>query len=341
MLSADVFMKKRFEKLLDCAPILGADLFSTLLESDRETVVSHSGYLQLRKGGILFAPGEKAKHFFYLLEGHIRVFKKDSDDREDEVAHFAPGDVIGDFDFARSAAYDACAQATEDSCLIMFPSYGHSMEQFAVETPHTVSKILLCAIEMMTSRIKSTRKILMENMSWVHELHRKAYEDPGTGLWKQTFLADEINRILEEPTALILLKPDRFKILVDSRGHEAGDEAMIRIALILKNITRRLGRGWPLRFKSNETGLLINKCGALEAETLAETVYESVAAIAPVPAAGGIPAFPFTGAVTWGVWPVDDKTWESLLQGSNKLLLDTWKTGGNKVVHYTAELSNE
>jgi len=334
-------MKKRFEKLLDCSPILKADLFSTLLEKDRETVVSHSGFLQLRKGAVLFAPGEQANHFFYLLEGTVRVFKKSSDDREEEVASFAPGDVIGDFDFARSAAYDACAQAMEDSCLIMFPSFGHSMEQFATETPHTVSKIFLSAIEMMTRRIKTTRKILMENMSWVHELHRKAYEDPGTGLWKQVFLADEINRILEEPTALILLKPDRFKILVDSRGHEAGDEAMIRIALVLKNITRRLGRGWPLRFKSNETGLLISKCGVLEAEALANTLHESIAAIPSVPAQGDNPVFSFTGTVAWGVWPNDDRTWDSLLHGANRVLLDTWRAGGNRVVHYKTEQQHE
>ena len=333
-------IKKRYERILDCSPILKAELFSSLLESDQETVISHSGFLQLRKGGILFAPGEMAKHFFFLLEGSIRVYKTGPDEKEDEVARFAQGDVIGDFDFARSAAYDACAQAEEDSCLIMFPSFGHTMEQFALETPHTVSRIMLAAIEMMTTRIKSTRKILMENMSWVHELHRKAYEDPGTGLWKQTFLTDEINRILEEPTALILLKPDRFKILVDSRGHSAGDEAMIRIAMILKNMTRRLGRGWPLRFKSNETGLLINKCSSSETETLAEVLRDSVAALPPVPGQGEIPSFSFSGTVVWGVWPKDEKTWEYLFNGSNKILLDSWKAGGSRVVHYSRNLVN-
>jgi len=45
--------------------------------------------------------------------------------------------------------------------------------------------------------------------------------------------------------------------------------------------------------------------------------------------------------VIWGVWPNDDKTWESLLHGSNKLLLDTWKLGGDRVVHYAAETQNE
>jgi diguanylate cyclase (GGDEF)-like protein len=250
------------------------------------------------------------------------------------MASFTPGDTIGDFDFARRTSYDACAQAVEDSVLIMFPGYGLTMESFALEEPHTISRIFLSAIIMMTGRIKSTQKLIVENMSWVQELHRRAYEDPGTGLWKQSFLTDEINRILEDPTALIMLKPDRFKTLVDSRGHGAGDEAMVRIAAVLRNISRRFGRGWPLRFKSNEVGILINKCSLPQAEKIAGDLQKSIAALEPVPARGDIPVFPFSAVVIYSVWPKDDSAWESLFQGSYDLLMDTWRNGGNRVLHH-------
>ena len=328
------------QNILDCSAILKADLFSTLLEGEHRSVVSHSSLLQLRKGGILFRAGEKASHFFLVIEGGIRIYKTGSDEIDNEVARFASGDVIGDFDFARGADYDACAEATEDSYLIMFPGYGLTLEQFALEVPHLVSKILLSSIDMMTNRIKKTRKLIMENMTWVQEIQRKAYEDPGTGLWKQTFLSDEINRILEEPSALLLLKPDRFKILVDSRGHDAGDEAMVRIALILKNITRRLGRGWPLRFKSNETGLFINKCDLSEAKMLAENLHKAIAELPAVAPLGNIPAFQFTGTIVWGVWPQDEIVWDSLLQGSLEMLLDSWRAGGDRVVHFVKKNTN-
>jgi diguanylate cyclase (GGDEF)-like protein len=319
---------------LDVSPILKADFFSTLLKGEYSLVLSRSSLLQLRKNALLFSPGRKAEHFYMLLEGIIRVYKPRGDGGEDEMARFTPGDTIGDFDFARSADYDAFAEASEDSVLIMFPGFGLTMEQFALEFPHPISKILLNSIVMMTSRIKSTHKIIVENMSWVQELHRRAYEDPATGLWKQTFLADEINRILEDPMAIIMLKPDRFKILVDSRGHGAGDEAMVHIAMALKNITRRIGRGWPLRFKSNETGILINKCTSSQAEAYAGELLKLINAIPPVPAQDDIPAFSFSGTMAWGVWPSDDIAWESLFQGTYSLLLDTWRAGGNRVVHY-------
>jgi diguanylate cyclase (GGDEF)-like protein len=319
---------------VDTSPIQNSELFSNLLPKEIDFVVSHSGVLQLRAGGNLFGPGEKAEHFYMLVKGSIRVFKPRSDGGEDEMASFTPGDTIGDFDFARRASYDACAQAVEDSLLIMFPGYGLTMESFALEEPHTISRIFLSAIVMMTGRIKSTQKLIVENMSWVQELHRRAYEDPGTGLWKQSFLTDEINRILEDPTALIMLKPDRFKTLVDSRGHGAGDEAMVRIATVLRNITRRFGRGWPLRFKSNEVGILINKCSLPQAEKIAGDLQKSIAALEPVAAQGDIPAFPFTAAVVYSVWPMDDSVWESLFKGSYDCLLDAWRDGGNRVLHY-------
>lgn len=320
--------------LFDPSPIKKAELFSSLLERELEFVCRRSGFLQLRQGGRLFSAGEKAERFYMLMDGSVRVFKPRSDGGEDELARFAQGDTIGDFDFARRAEYDAYAEAVEDSILVMFPGYGLNMEICVREAPQTVARIYLGAILMLTSRIKTTQKIILENMSWVQELHRRAYEDPGTGLLKQTFLTDEINTILEVPTALIMAKPDRFKALVDSRGHGAGDEAMVRIALVLKNITRRIGRGWPMRFKSNEVGIVINKCGATLAEKICRELASAIAALKPVPAQGDIPAFQFSATVAYAIWPEDSPAWESLFSGNYTLLLDTWRGGGNKLVRY-------
>jgi diguanylate cyclase (GGDEF)-like protein len=227
----------------------------------------------------------------------------------------------------------------------MFPGFGLTMDMFALEAPIIISRLLLNSAAMVTARIKSTRKLILESMSWVQELHRKAYEDPGTGLWNRSFLTDEINRLLEEPTVLIMLKPDRFKILVDANGHEAGDEAMIKIAAILKNITRKIGRGWAIRFKSNETGILINRCDPAMAESLAHSLSETIAAIPPVSLgqADGLAQgeresnFTFSGSIAWGIWPDDNESWDSLLEGIYKLLMDTWKAGGKTITRFKRE----
>jgi len=319
----------------DLSAILKSDLFSDFLPKEEKVIVKRTEILLIRKGKLLFSPGEDAEHFYLLLEGAVRVFKQNEGGvaglmREDEIARFAPGDIIGDFDFARAADYDAYAEALEDSKLLMFPEFGLTMENFAMEEPYIIARVLLNSAAMVTARIKATRKLIFESAYWVQELHRKIHEDPSTGLWKQTFLSEEINRILEKPTAIILLKPDRFKVLVDNLGHSAGDEAMIKIAAVLKGITRR-----ALRFKSNETGILVNKCDITEAKALANVLAEAVAALPHVPM--GEDDFYFTGTIAWGIWPADNKSWDSLFKGTYKLLMDTWKEGGNKVVRYRKE----
>ena len=322
---------KNFQKeTADLYLVLKSELFSTLLPEERQKVIEMTSLSLLKKGGLLFTPGKKALQFYILLKGHIRVFKQHKGSGNEEIARFAPGDIIGDFDFARSAEYDAHAEALEDSSLIVFPGNGLSMEKLTLEAPDIASRILLNCVVMVTERIKATRKIIIESAYWVKELYRKAYEDSSTGLWRQAFLTDEINRILVEPMALILLKPDRFKIMVDELGHDAGDVAMVKIAKILKSITRKLDRGWALRFKSNETGILIDNCNAAQGEAVALSLSKAIAALPPVPLSGG--DFSFTGSIAWGIWPVDDKSWNSLFDNTYDLLMDTWKAGGKKVV---------
>jgi len=318
----------------DSTLITKTELFNNLGHEEINFVVLHSGLLSLSKEALLFSAGEKANHFYILIEGAIRVYKNRSDGGEDEMARFTSCDTIGDFDFARGASYDACAEASEDSKLVEFPCNGYTIDSLAKEEPRLVCRILLNAILLMTGRIKSTQKLILEKMPWVQELHRRVYEDSGTGLLKQSLINDEIINVLNDHAALIMLKPDRFKTLVDSRGHSAGDEAMIRIAIILKNITRQLGHGWPLRFKSNETGLIINNCDYYYAEKITKELYNTIATMEPVPASGDIPAFHFSVTISWAVWEKDGINWESLFNGNYAALLDAWRAGGERIIHY-------
>jgi len=323
---------------IDPALIQKVELFSSLNANEIDFVISHSAIINLPKDAFLFSSGEKASRFYILTSGEIRVFNKREDGGEEEMARFTAGDTIGDFDFARGAEYDAHAEAAKDSALIVFPGAGLTMESLAHEDPHSVCSILLNAIIMMTGRITSTHRLILNNMSWVQELYRRAYEDPGTGLWKQILIKDEIINALNGSAALIMLKPDRFKTLVDSRGHSAGDEAMIRIAIILKNITRQIGRGWAMRFKSNEVGLIINDCNVKQAEEIAHELSEFINDMDSVPPKDNIPEFIFSATISWAVWPNDEQEWDALFNGNYSSLLDNWKDGGDRIIHYSKRI---
>jgi diguanylate cyclase (GGDEF)-like protein len=313
-----------------------SSLFSGLLADDEKYILSRVSHFQLRKGAQLFKIGDLAEHFYFIIKGSIRVFRNKSEGGMEDIAIFTAQDLLGEFDFARHARYDAHAVALEDTELICFPALGLTLEDLQREKPDTVSRILLRSLTMISSRLRSTQKLISENTTWVQELRRRAYEDPGTGLWNRAFLEEEIRRELQTPTALLLMKPDRFKILVDSLGHSAGDEAMMGIAGILKSLVRQFGRGWALRLKSNEVGLCLPRCGLESARIMAQKLWSAIAELPPVPARDNFPGFTFSATVVYGVWPDMAEDWDFLVQHQYAYMLEQWQAGGNRVVPFSA-----
>ncbi len=309
-----------------------AEIFSSLLDDDLAYAASRVGILRLSKGQRLFEAGQKASRFYVIRSGGIRVFRPRPDGGEDDMALFASGDVLGDFDFARGAEYDAGAEAVEDTELVVFPRMDLTFDDLARERPDAAARLLLRSLAMISGRLRATHKLISENAPWVRELHRQAYEDPGTGLWSKAFLDEELPRYLVSPTALVLIKPDRFKILVDSRGHAAGDEAMARIAAVLQSSVRALGRGWAIRVRSNETAVVVPGCPRETAAELARSVADGIADLEPVPAARGVPFFEFTASVVHSVWPRDGDDWKELFQRSQECLMAVWGEGGRRIL---------
>ena len=309
-----------------------AEIFSALLDDDLAYAASRSGLIRLAKGQRLFKAGQKAARFYVVRSGGIRVFRPRPDGGEDEMALFASGDALGDFDFARGAEYDASAEAVETTELVVFPAPHLSIDDLARERPDAAARLLLRSLAMISGRLRATHKLISENAPWVRELHRQAYEDPGTGLWSKAFVDEELPRYLVSPTALIMIKPDRFKILVDSRGHAAGDEAMSRIATVLQSSVRALGKGWAVRVRSNETAVIAPGCGRGVAEELARSIAEKVADLEPVPAARGAPFFMFSATAAYSVWPEDGEDWKDLFCRSQDALMTAWGEGGARII---------
>lgn len=308
-----------------------SELFSTLLEDDLRYIAERTSMLELEKGSMLFSAGEKALRFYIVIKGAICIFRKNEQGSSDEMAVFGDADAIGEFDFARKAAYDAGAIARTDSVLLSFPGIGLSMDILARERPDTVSRILLRSLAMIASRVRSTQVLISENKRWVQELRRRSYEDPGTGLWNQAFLKEEIPRHLKTPTLCLLFKPDRFKILVDGHGHAAGDEAMLRIAGVLKGVIRRYRHGWALRLKSNECALVIPGCDETESKKIAAALSATIYVMKPVPAIGDGFPFPFSASIVYGLWPQDSDDWNVLFESMYSKLLELSREGGNRV----------
>jgi diguanylate cyclase (GGDEF)-like protein len=306
-----------------------AELFSNLLDDDLSYVAERVERLVIEPGSALFAQGEKARRFFIVRSGEIGIYRAEEGSPERELARYVAGDVIGDFDFALGSAFDATARAGSRAEVIAFPRGNLCMQDLAREKPDASARILLRSLSMISSRLRSTQRLISDNSPWVRELRHQIYTDSGTGLWSRAFLDEELHRNLEEPTAIVMVKPDRFKELNDAHGHSAGDEAMALLSGILVGETERLGRGWALRLRSNETAVVVPRCRADEATAAARRLAASVAAMS-VPAARGT-SFAFTASMSLAVWPEDGADWKRLVEDSYGLLTRAWKDGGSRL----------
>jgi diguanylate cyclase (GGDEF)-like protein len=308
----------------------GTEFFSRLLQDDLYWCASRAELALFPSGTVLFSPGEKAHRFFIVRDGSVAVSRIDASGRAEEMARFVKGDVVGDFDFARGATYDAIATCASDSDLLVFPGNGRTMDDLAGEKPEVAARVLLRMVAMISSRVRSTQALISNNAPWVRELRRQVYTDAATGLWSRTFLDEELTHSLEAPAAIVAVKPDKFKELCDAWGHPAGDAAMEKIAAILKDEARGLRKAWAVRLRSNETAIIASACGAREADALAGRLTAAYAGmdLSSFPGVGG---FRLSASIAVSSWPEDGKDLRALVGRTHELMAKAWKDGGSRI----------
>jgi diguanylate cyclase (GGDEF)-like protein len=76
------------------------------------------------------------------------------------------------------------------------------------------------------------------------EMQRQARTDPLTGLLNRRAFLEEIVRCADRldreelPGTLMFVDLDNFKVVNDALGHEMGDQVLVRLAALLRNVTR-------------------------------------------------------------------------------------------------------
>lgn len=92
-----------------------------------------------------------------------------------------------------------------------------------------------------------------------------------------TALEDEIQRArrTQNMLSLILIDVDRFKNYNDTRGHQAGDDVLRRVAKIIEQSTRR-GTDKSCRYGGEEFAVLLPNTDVIHAARIAETIREQL-----------------------------------------------------------------
>jgi diguanylate cyclase (GGDEF)-like protein len=113
------------------------------------------------------------------------------------------------------------------------------------------------------------------------ELDRLAHTDPLTGLHNRRFMEQELDRHVElykryhHPFAVVMLDLDSLKLVNDTFGHAAGDEALKHLAMAMRASIR--DTDIPCRYGGDEFVILMPEADRNAIQAVGKRIAESIA----------------------------------------------------------------
>ena len=205
--------------------------FSGWTDSELDEIMMHCQANEFEDGSIIFTPEENGSKVYLLLNGSAEVL---SPDKKTALAEFVAGELFGEIALLTGKPHDAYAIARKQARILEFPKDGVPLETLFHDKPRILAHLFQSLLIFTSQRTRAANLLIKENSPVVRELRNQVYSDKLSGLFNCTYLEESFAEFCKEPFALIMMKPDNFKQINDSFGHEAGDTALIFIAGHLK-----------------------------------------------------------------------------------------------------------
>ena len=251
-----------------------ADLFSAFSPEELDWLAAKSEFLSCEDGSEIFAPGDPGDRLYLVATGSVEVL---SSEDGSALAQFVAGDSFGELELLTRTNHNARARAVGPTSLLTFPKDGESVEAALSSRPAVAARILRSFLLVVAGRTRKANALVKENSPWVRELRRQVYGDKLTGLLNKTYLDENLSKMLSDPTALIMLKPDNFKEINDRFGHEIGDSALV---LMAGELGRLVGKeGTAIRYAGNELAVIFPGKNRKEAFEAARAIQAGLSAL--------------------------------------------------------------
>ena len=159
----------------------------------------------------------------------------------------------------------------------------------------------------------------------------QAQTDPLTGLFNRRSLQNIVRDLHDQGVAYALAYGDldHFKVLNDTHGHEAGDQALRLFARVLGDSLRP--NDIAARYGGEEFVIVLPECGTAVATGVLERVRE---ALALALSSGRVPPFTVTFGVASSAYA---DAFEEIVAIADRALLDAKAAGRNRVAVATLE----
>jgi len=308
------------------------DLFSQLSTADLRVLADHASFYDFGPGDVVYESGTIDRELFVIDEGDVRIVRTGDEGREIDLARFVSGESFGEQDFLSDAPRVASAVCERGSRILIFPTRGTSLDALMMRYPTLFARVLHQFLVIVAGRIRSTNKLVSENSSWVQELRKQVFGDKLTGLYSKSFLDDEVDGLLARSrggAGLLMIKPDNFKLINDSFGHEVGDQVLRILANHLKSLLDE--QDIAVRYRNNEFVAVILSSGPDDVTAKAEAIRVGMAEADLSPVTGD-ERVPLTFSVGVALYPDHGRTSVTLSARALELVFAARDAGGDQVV---------
>jgi diguanylate cyclase len=308
------------------------DIFSSLIDAEIDLIAKSSDFDNYKKGSKVFLHGESGNALYIVESGEVVVQKQDESNQAIDIARFVPGNCFGELELFTERSRSASASITKLTKLLVFPKNGISFTDFLKEHPGVSSRILHKILVGIAERIRQANKLIKENSPIMQELKKQVYRDKLTGIYNNIWLAEKLREIINKKDSsfsLLILKPDNFKALNDSYGHDSGDKAIRIMARALRDFTGDNER--VARYKGNAMAVFSVNSTKNEASMQASEIMEFVQNLDVSEAIGG-KKFSLSASVGISFYPEHGTDAEDLLAQCHELPLIGRQRGGNCIL---------
>lgn len=312
--------------------LASVDLFSQLSQSDMGVLAEHASFYDFNAGDYIFRSGTAERELFVIGSGEIRIVKRSEDGREIDLARFVAGESFGEQDFLSDNPRTASAVSEGRSRVLIFPTRGTSLDSLMMDHPKLFARMLHQFLVIVAGRIRSTNRLVSENSSWVQELRQQVFGDKLTGLYSRTYLDDELGGLLARNSGeagIVIVKPDNFKLINDTFGHEVGDQVLRILANHLKAVVG--DAGIAIRFRGNEFAVVLPSTEYASVVERAESIRARMAQADLSPVVGD-EKVPLTFSAGATVYPKHGTTREQLVGRAHELVFQARDAGGDRLL---------
>ncbi len=313
-------------------------IFSTLTDAELDTIRANCEHRDLSDGEVVYEAGTTEEELFVIERGSVRIVRTDPDGAQIDLARFVAGESFGEQDLMSAEPREATALADGQTRLLAFPARDKKLAEIIHEHPKTFAKVLHQLLVLVAGRIRSTNRLVSENSAWVQQLRNQVFGDKLTGLYTRGYLTDELPGILKKcrsGAAFLMVKPDNFKVINDTYGHDAGDHALRLYADRLKAVLPE--DVIAIRYLGNENGIVIPDGDQDQAIELARLIHRTMtetdlSAIGSASSAeDGAPAPVVTFSVGVARYPKDADTGDALAECAHESLFAARDAGGERI----------